>query len=356
MPPATPSGSITLEFDRKNLVVAGDTDIRLGLSAVALNGDTLWLACDEGCRLERLTRTAADTFAQHVSFPLEDVLHLPADATEEADVEGMYVDDGWLWLVGSHSIKRKKPKPSDPQGVIAKALTNTSRDGNRHMLARLPIAGRTPVRKDGKGRDARRAAAIDSTPDTSALLDAIAGGKKDADEHLAPFIPIPGKDNGFDIEGLAVRGMRALIGLRGPVLREWACILEVRLDADDDRLRLKKMDKERRYRKHFVRLNGLGIRDLVFTGDDVLVLAGPSMAHDGPCEIWRWKKGANDDAVASTAALSRVLVLPQREGNDRAEGLTILEQGRRTSVMVVYDSPAPQRLGKTSLTVDVYTF
>jgi hypothetical protein len=356
MPAATASGSITLDFDRKNLLVAGDTDIRLGLSAVALNGDTLWLACDEGCRLERLTRTAADTFGKHSSFPLEGVLDLPDDPAEEADIEGMYVDDGWLWLVGSHSIKRKKPKPSDPQGVIAKALTNTGRDGNRHMLARVPIAGRTPVRKDGKGRDARRAAAIDTAPETSALLDAIAGGKKDADEHLAPFLQLPGKDNGFDIEGLAVRGMRALIGLRGPVLREWACILEVRLEADGDRLRLKKLDKERRYRKHFVRLNGLGIRDLVFVGDDVLVLAGPSMAHDGPCEIWRWKKGGSEDAVASTAALTRVLVLPQREGNDRAEGLTLLEQGRRTSAMVVYDTPAPQRLGKSSLSVDVFTF
>jgi hypothetical protein len=356
MPPATASGSITLDFDRHNLLVAGDTDIRLGLSAVALNGDTLWLACDEGCRLERLTRTAADTFGKHTSFPLEDVLALPAGPAEEADIEGMYADEGWLWFIGSHSIKRKKPKPSDPQGVIAKALTNTSRDGNRHMLARLPIAGRTPVRKDGKGRDARRAAAIDSATDSSALLDAIAGGKKDADEHLAPFVALPGKDNGFDIEGLAVRGMRALIGLRGPVLREWACILELRLEADDDRLRLKKIDKERRYRKHFVRLNGLGIRDLVFVGDDVLVLAGPSMAHDGPCEIWRWKKGATEDAAASTAALSRVLVLPQREGNDRAEGLTILEQGRRTSAMVVYDTPAPQRLGKSSVAADVFTF
>jgi hypothetical protein len=348
---------VTLDFDRRNLLVGGDADIRHGLSAVALNGDTMWLACDEGCRLERLTRTGADTFAKHTAFPLDELLTLPDDPAEEADIEGMYVDDGWLWLVGSHSIKRKKPKPTDPPGVIAKTLTNTGRDGNRHLLARIPIAGRTPVRKDGKGRDARRAAAIDSATDSSALLDAIAGSKKDADEHLAPFVALPGKDNGFDVEGLAVRGMRALIGLRGPVLREWACILEVRLDGEDDSLRLKKVDKDRRYRKHFVRLNGLGIRDLAFIGDDVLVLAGPSMAHDGPCEIWRWKKGAKTDAAASIAAVSRVLVLPQREGSDRAEGLTVLEQGgRHTSVMIVYDTPAPKRLGKSSVTADVFRF
>ena len=49
------------------------------------------------------------------------------------------------------------------------------------------------------------------------------------DEHLGSFLAIPGKDNGFDIEGLAVAGERLFIGLRGPVLRGWAVILEVEL-------------------------------------------------------------------------------------------------------------------------------
>ena len=34
----------------------GTVDLRTGLSAVALDGNTLWLACDEGCRVERLTK------------------------------------------------------------------------------------------------------------------------------------------------------------------------------------------------------------------------------------------------------------------------------------------------------------
>ncbi len=48
------------------------------------------------------------------------------------------------------------------------------------------------------------------------------------DEHLAPFLAIPGKDNGLDVEGIAVRGDRVLLGLRGPVLRGWALVLELR--------------------------------------------------------------------------------------------------------------------------------
>ena len=41
--------------------------------------------------------------------------------------------------------------------------------------------------------------------------------------------PIPGKDNGIDCEGLAVAGDRVFIGLRGPVLRGWAMIIELQV-------------------------------------------------------------------------------------------------------------------------------
>src|SRR5262249_43259516 len=58
----------------------------------------------------------------------------------------------------------------------------------------------------------------------SDLTDALA-----KDKHMRAFLSIPGKDNGFDIEGLAVVGDRIFIGLRGPVLRGWALILELEL-------------------------------------------------------------------------------------------------------------------------------
>src|SRR5688500_19591809 len=85
------------------------------------------------------------------------------------------------------------------------------------------------------------------------------------DAHLAPFLPIPGKDNGLDIEGIAVTGERVYLGLRGPVLRGWAFVLELRPEVDPDapdRLELRPFDDGRRYRKHVLRLDGLGVRDL----------------------------------------------------------------------------------------------
>ncbi len=51
-------------------------------------------------------------------------------------------------------------------------------------------------------------------------------------------VPIPGKDNGFDIEGLAVREDRLLLGLRGPVLRGHAFVLELSLEQDGKDLAL----------------------------------------------------------------------------------------------------------------------
>ena len=49
---------------------------------------------------------------------------------------------------------------------------------------------------------------------------------------------IPGKDNGLDIEGLAVDGHRLLLDPRGPVLRGWSALLEIAVEARGDHLRL----------------------------------------------------------------------------------------------------------------------
>jgi hypothetical protein len=323
-----------LEFDPEQKEI-GETDLRTGLSAIALDGDTLWLACDEGCRLERLTKDGDEAFSGHQPIGLDSLLTLPAPDTEEADIEGMDVADGWLWIVGSHSVKRKSAKAHDKPGAVADTLATVGRDGNRHLLARIPLAGNEARRKHGK----RRAASIETRRKSSALLKAIKRGRDgDGDPHLAPFIPIPGKDNGFDIEGLAVRGSRVFVGLRGPVLRGWACVLELRPVGAGDHLELEPLDKRVPYRKHFLNLGGLGIRDLLVIGDDLLILAGPTMVLDAHCAIWRWKNGAVGGPPSGVAPLRE---LPTRETHDRAEGFTQLADG---SLMVVYDSPHPERL------------
>jgi hypothetical protein len=352
--PLKRAGSVVLEFD-PNAVTIGGTDIRNQLSGIAVDADRMWLACDEGCRLEGLTKAGSGkAFGSHQVAPLEQLIDLPAAPNEEADVEGMFVDDGWLWLVGSHSVKRKKPKPGDTAAKIASKLEETSRDGNRHLLARVPIAGGALTRTDGP----RQAAWIETSPTSSALLRAIesSGPGSARDRHLADFVPLPGKDNGFDIEGLAARGSRVWVGLRGPVLREWCCVLELAFEAGGNTLRLVKTADGALYRKHFLHLKGLGVRDLVVIDDDLLILTGPTMAHDGPSGIWRWKNGAKPGVTPSPDDVSLVGELPQASGVDKAEGLAVLERdGEKVSVMVAFDSPSPERLvDPSSVQADVY--
>lgn len=333
--------------------------LRDGLSAVARVGNHLWLANDESLSLERLT-LAGDRAGEHVSFPLADCLDLPAppdgDDFEEADIEGLDWAGGCLWFTGSHSLKRKNPKPGDKPDKARKDLAKLSRDGNRYLLARVPLveeAGQLrPVRRAGDAHAAR----LDGDAEGNALTRALAD-----DPHLAPFLALPGKDNGFDIEGLAVVGERLFLGLRGPVLRGWAVILELApVAAPPDRLALEPLDGERPYLKHFLNLDGLGVRDLCRRGDDLLILAGPTMDLDGPVRVYRWPGGARphqDGAWVPAEALEAVLDLPYGRGDDHAEGMTLFSEqgGESPALLVVYDATAEARKrGADGVLADVF--
>jgi hypothetical protein len=168
------------------------------------------------------------------------------------------------------------------------------------------------------------------------------------DKHLGPFLAIPGKDNGFDIEGLAVVGDRVFIGLSGPVLRGWAVILELELkegEGNASNLELKKIGREdRRYRKHFLQLGGLGVRDLCVRGTDLLILAGPTMDLDGPVTVFRWPGGTEPEGESLVFAdrLPIVMQIPYGRGTDHAEGMTLFGEDAR-SLLVVYDSASKER-------------
>ena len=77
--------------------------------------------------------------------------------------------------------------------------------------------------------DGRRSALV-GAPGAETLVDVLR-----ADPHLAPFVAIPARDNGLHVEGLAVGGDRLFVGLRGPVLRGWAVVLELRPAHDPDK-------------------------------------------------------------------------------------------------------------------------
>ncbi len=223
-------------------------------------------------------------------------------------------------------------------------------DGNRYLLARIPL-----VEGDGTCELAKRtrqngpelfAARLKGDDKGDELTEAL-----QHDLHLGPFLGIPGKDNGFDIEGLAVAGKRIFLGLRGPMLRGWAVILEVAVAADATAciLRLQPIGPQGcLYRKHFLQLGGLGIRDLC----DLLILAGLTMELDGPIRVFRWPGGCApaDEAVVPADALQRVLEVPYGEGM----ALFSPDGDLPNSLLVVYDAAADDRKsGKSAVTVDI---
>ncbi|HRH30091.1 MAG TPA: DUF3616 domain-containing protein, partial [Aquabacterium sp.] len=109
MPKTQIKNAVRLEF-------APDSLVQSNLSGAAFTGDWLWVAGDEACGLARLKRLApvgAESlrFGEVLDVPLADLLDLPGKATDEADLEGMAVADGYLWVVGSHGLKRKNAKP-----------------------------------------------------------------------------------------------------------------------------------------------------------------------------------------------------------------------------------------------------
>jgi Protein of unknown function (DUF3616) len=318
---------------------AVDAQTHVNLSAVRPDGTCLWIAGDETATVERLTADGTG-YGRHTTFRLANVLALPGDPDDEVDVEGLARHGPYLWAIGSHSSRRKQIKAKHDGDKAVRRLAQVTDEPSRRLVARLAVAN---------GPDGLPAI-VDKTSDghTSALLPGGITGLLVNDPHLAPFLAIPGKDNGLDIEGIAVHGESLYLGLRGPVLRGWAVVLTLRphRDASQGVLELAPLDHDGAvYRTHFLNLGGLGVRDLCPDGADLLVLAGPSMNLDGPVRLYRWRDVLNGDAprVVRAPALCRERDLPFGDGDDHAEGIGLLE-GRR--LLVVYDSPAPARLIK----------
>jgi hypothetical protein len=330
------------------------------------------VANDESTSLERLSLARSRnpggmTFSSHEQFPLRDFLRLPqkvkgSKSQPEVDVEGLAYADGYLWLVGSHSLIRRKPTLDDGTKKARRQLQQVNRMGNRYLLARIPVEETngipTLVKKVTDDGTKRRAAQLRGDNCGNDLTETLR-----RDDHLGSYFGIPGKDNGFDIEGLAVAGKRIFLGLRGPVLRGWAVILELALKEGRKKaslLKLKSLGPHGRlYRKHFIHLGGLGVRDLCVQGSDLVILAGPTMSLEGPVHVFRWRGGADskEECMVGKKDLDCLLEVPHGPDVGHAEGMTLFSSNgeQANSLMVVYDS-IPKRRQTEACTVTAYLF
>lgn len=319
-------------------------DTRTEMSSCVKVGQYLFLSHDEGTGIERLKWTE-EGFMHHKHFDLREIFDLPA-GKGEMDLEALAYEAPYLWFTGSMSLKRDKPDPEDSLEEQLEDLSEIDVDENRFILGCVPC-----VEVDGQYE-----LVLEATFENEVYIaKQLRGGPRSSelqlalmkDPHLAHFMHIPSKDNGFDIEGLAVHEGRIFVGLRGPVLRGWAVILEIKVAALGDTLvMMPRMDEPYLYRKHFLKLGGKGVRELrISPRGDLLILAGPTMALDGEMSLYRVERGLPDQYASVHHVVERVFdlvkALEAGPGEDQAEGLAFLSE---KELLVIYDGPMKQRL------------
>lgn len=328
------------------------------ISAATFGPDgSLWIATDEHSQLLRLAPTGNDYLLKGV-FPLEGLLDLGGIGKSEIDIEGLASDGQYLWLTGSHSSVLKMPgdsKPAELQEVPKQLrLANTQPKPSRKLLARIPFSGEgISARVKIKKKEKLVAGMLPIRRGETTLTDALK-----TDPHLGAFIAagLPCKTNGLDVEGLAHAGGKVYLGLRGPVLDDWAMLIEIE-PAAKSAATLKLAPRSKRgapYRKIFLKLGGLGIRDLTMHGDTLYILAGPSMSLDGPVCVFAIPNFAKA-AKAKAIKLTPILNLPFMWKADHPESIVVLPGEKQNRLLVICDNPSDDRLKKPgSIRCEIY--
>jgi hypothetical protein len=276
-------------------------DLRNELSAVAAEGPFLFSGSDEG----RGAECFEERRGGYVLKRRLDLGRLFQDMPKkgEADLEALDFSAGRLWLTGSHCLVRPKRKGAEPSG------DGFDRQPSRHLLGSVEI--------DGKGRARRKTAAALPFAGKGSLRKILK-----RDPHIGPFVDLPTKENGLDVEGIVAVGRRLYLGLRGPVIATKALLIELPVKTAFTK-------PGRGLRKHFLDLGGLGVRDLAHEGGDILVLAGPVTSTGGPFRLFLWKRKKAEAALLHEWKLKE----------ENPEGICFLDRGGRPGVLMLYDNP-----------------
>ncbi len=290
-----------------DVVFRGEIRFPDNLSAVgmAAGGRFLIIGADEGPHVQVLRRTGADEYTLHETIALV----AGAKDDDEIDIEGIACSESTVYVIGSHSRKRSLLKPDKSQKANRKRLGENLREPLRELVFRFEL--------DAVGR---LAAPIRTTSLRSRL---------ENDDMLSPFLAIPGKENGIDIEGISLAPGGLAAAFRSPVFREgFAPVLFFSFDRPDAGQLV------------FVHLGGRGIRDMIRVSDGYLLIGGPVNDEPVSFELYHWDgrdgvPGKDVDLTNSVRPLGRI-PLPQPAA--KAEGLAVLAQTpEHYELLVVFD-------------------
>lgn len=282
--------------------LCGAVDAGTDLSGAALIDDYLVLGADEGHLLQLLQHDRdADCWRLRQRLPL-------AAQDQETDIESIAFGDGDLYVIGSHSFRRRRLKPELSVRRNRERLLQVQDQPSRNRLYRVPF---DPA--SGKLGEA-------NSIDLSKRL------RKDP--LLKAFYGLPSKENGIDIEGMAYRDGALYLGFRAPVLRDNYVPVMVL-----------KFDKAKAYDLRFVRLDGHGIRDIVALQDGFIVLSGPLNDAPGPFCLWWWDGEDQIPGKERTPRAAIQLGAVSTPGGAKAEGLALIaERDAEAELLVVYET------------------
>ena len=341
------------------------------LSGAAFVGEHLYLANDEGTHLLRVKRDAPQRYAACESLRIADLFKLQDGEidSKEFDLEALAIDTHdnkivRLWLIGSHAMGHEAPPGTDLKHLGLK------RGRNRLLFGCVSVDARGGL-IDSTGRHLRikpigetwtthfLSALRQASPMANGFVhEASALTQQTVPDALAqrvgwftPYTMASTKENGLDVEGLAIRrrdGDRAtavaLVGLRGPVIDGLAVLIEV--DIRDHNKRALRLTAGPRF--HLLDLCGFGIRDLEWRGDDLLILAGPTMTRQRESALFRWndawtKIARGGETVVEVSDIEHIGSLPMPEEKSGPEVLTTIT-AQQPEYMLLRDGIGKHRL------------
>lgn len=302
-------------------VFDGDSDGKSridNISGAASGAGHLWTATDEGFAFERLVPKGRD-FGDAVSFHLSQFFegYPPGDDDKESDIESLAYQKmnggGRLWLVGSQGLVRKNYKKQSIDKILVK---RPKLEPARSLLGFVEIsADGTPRRNSGVMLPLR--------DEPGSLVACLTEW-----EELARAAKRPSKENGLDVEGLAVVGNRVFLGLRGPVFGPYAVILELVVAINGRSMEIVPVN-DQLCRPYLIDTGGLGIRDLALHPRGLIALAGPTLDMEGPFELYLASMPL-DPEVRTAEFLMEIPIerLPDDQGRrrgDRPEGIAVID-------------------------------
>lgn len=287
--------------------LTGDIDASTDLSGVVVVEGYMVLGADEGHQIQVLARCDdGKSWCLQSRTPL-------AKRDQETDIEAITYGDGYLYVIGSHSARRRLMREDLSARRNRERLHNIRYDESRNRLYRLPFDSSTG--KLGKAKSINLAKRLSKEP------------------LLQIFHGIPSKENGIDIEGLAYRDGKLTIGFRGPVLRDnYVPVMRLAFESP------------KHYHLRFVRLKGQGIRDLIALDNGFVLLTGPVNDAPGPFRLWWWDGEDQIPGKDKTPGEAIELGEVSTAGGAKAEGLALLScKPGIAEVIVVYETlTAPQ--------------